>query len=204
MKQVREILNNIQNAKLIVVSKSRCLKEIQPFYDLGLRNFGENRVQELLAKYDKLANVNWHFIGQLQSNKVKYLIGKVALIQSLNSIKLADTINKESYKLNTFTNCLIQLKFEDDPNRGGIKLGEVDDFYEYCQTLKNLKIKGFMVVPPNDKPPEDYFMKAKNLFEKYSRIDDNIEHLSMGMSEDYLIALECGSNMLRIGSKLFE
>ncbi len=203
---VKDILANTLNVDLVAISKYQSITDVENIKALGVKNFGENKVQDFLKKYDLIKDVNWHFVGQLQTNKAKYLIGKVNLIQSLDSLKLAQEINKHSVKNNSITSCLIQIKFDDDISRGGINVDSLPTLFDECLKLKGIKIKGFMVVPPlvEEEGLIEIFKRAKEIFNKYQVLSNDISYLSMGMSSDYKLAIKYGANMVRIGQKLFE
>jgi len=206
MDNYQRIKQEIKTATLIAVSKNRSIEQIRELQEKGVVDFGENRVQEFLSKATVLPDINWHFIGQLQTNKVKYLIGKVKLIQSLDSGKLADEIEKQSRKKGLITECLIQLKFDKQASRGGVRCDDLAALYDHCLTCECLKVRGFMVVAPLDCDEEKLkavFTAAHEIYREYRDKNEDISYLSMGMSADYLTALACGANMLRIGEKLF-
>jgi len=206
MNNYQKIKQEIKTATLVAVSKNRSISQIEELIDMGVTDFGENRVREFLDKWESLPDLNWHFIGQLQTNKVKYLIGKVSLIQSLDSLKLAEEIEKQSQKRQMVNDCLIQLKFDDQDVRGGVKLEELPLLYDYCLGCKHLRIRGFMVVAPlglKKTKLNEVFHFAYSIYQDYQRKNKDMIYLSMGMSADYEAALECGSNMVRIGEKLF-
>ena len=206
MNTYQKIKENIKTAALVAVSKNRSIEEIKELQKQGIRDFGENRVREFLSKYEALPELDWHFIGQLQTNKVKYLIGKVKLIQSLDSLRLADEIEKQSAKKQVVTACLIQLKFDDRDERGGISNRELPALYDRCLKCDHLSIRGFMVVAPvhlSEKELTAVFDSAFGIYQRYRKQNNNIRYLSMGMSADYQLALKCGANMVRIGELLF-
>ena len=197
---ITKYLNN--DCTLIAVSKTKPIEMIEEAYKIGIRDFGENHVQELVQKINKLPNdIRWHMIGHLQTNKVKDIIGKVYLIHSVDTIKLAKEIDKQSKKNNTITNILLELNIANEESKYGFKIEELDNAIKEIQLLTNIKIKGLMCVAPFTQTPEDnriYFKEMKELKDKY-----NLEILSMGMSNDYTIAIEEGSNYIRVGTKIF-
>ena len=200
IKEITKYLNN--DCTLIAVSKTKPIEMIEEAYKIGIRDFGENHVQELVQKINKLPNdIRWHMIGHLQTNKVKDIIGKVYLIHSVDTIKLAKEIDKQSKKNNTITNILLELNIANEESKYGFKIEELDNAIKEIQLLTNIKIKGLMCVAPFTQTPEDnriYFKEMKELKDKY-----NLEILSMGMSNDYTIAIEEGSNYIRVGTKIF-
>ena len=201
---LKEILNDLENTntKLIAVSKTHPVDKIKEIYKEGIRDFGENKVQELLSKIDKLPkDIRWHMIGHLQTNKVKDIIDKVYLIHSVDSVKLANTIDKESKKKNIIVNILLEINIAKEESKYGFNIKELDNSIKEISTKENVNIKGFMTVAPYTTNPEEnrlYFKKMKELLDKY-----NYEILSMGMSNDYKIAIQEGSTYIRIGTKIF-
>lgn len=208
---VVEKINKINdNVTLVAVSKYKPIEDILKLYEMGHRDFGESRVQEFINKYESLPkDINWHFIGHLQTNKVKYVIGKVNLIHSVDSKKLVDEINKYSAKKNLITNILIQINLSNDINKYGISREESFELVNYASKLNNIKIMGFMLIPRYDMSNDE----LKALFNDFVSLslditvknNDNIymKYLSFGMSDDYELAILNGSNMVRVGSKIF-
>lgn len=198
------------NATLLAVSKTYPASDIKMLYDLGQRDFGENRVQELVTKIEILPkDIRWHLIGHLQKNKVKYIVGKVCLIHSVDSIDLALAINKESIKKNITTNILIQVNLAKEIQKSGIFEEDLYTLLEECSSLTNIKVQGLMLIPPIDynyNQLADIFDKVYKLSLdiESKRIDNiNMQFLSYGMSNDYKIALEHKSNIVRVGSCIF-
>lgn len=206
-----------RDVKLIAVSKTHPVEMIKEFNKLGVIDFGENKVQELVSKIEdkeienKLKNnkINFHLIGNLQTNKVKYIYDKVELIQSLDRIKLAQEIDKRAARDNIKVNCLVQINIGNEETKSGIKYENTEDFIYELLDYKNINIKGLMAIAPNS-PDETLlrklFEKMNNMFEnisskKYEGVE--MKYLSMGMSHDFKLAIEEGSNMIRVGSKLF-
>jgi hypothetical protein len=220
-KNVNEILQNIKEACdssnrneddiiLIAVTKTVDVDVMSEARQLDLKNFGENKPQELVRKYEFFnEETKWHMIGHLQRNKVKYIIDKVELIHSLDSVKLAEEIQKQSVKHDKVTDVLIEINIGNEISKHGINPEELFDFVDKVKELKNLKIKGLMAVAPYKIDPEDvrpFMKKMKSLFDELKEIKgDNIDidTLSMGMSNDYKIAIEEGATMVRIGSSIF-
>lgn len=198
-----------RDVELIAVSKTHPVDKIIEIKELGIKNFGENKVQELMEKIDKVSDVDFHLIGNLQTNKVKYIYDKVKLIHSLDRIKLAKEINKRAFKDDIKVDCLVQINIGDEDSKFGIKYIDTENFIYQLQEFENLRIKGLMAIAPNSKDEtllRKCFEKMNNMFEnlasmRYSNVD--MKYLSMGMSNDYKIAIEEGSNMVRIGSKIF-
>ncbi len=195
---------------LLGVTKTIDVERIKQLTDLGVKNLGENRVQELTDKYDKLgSDINWHLIGHLQTNKVKYIIDKVKLIHSVDSFKLACEIDKRAGEKNTAMDILIEINIAAEQSKNGIKPEEALDLCLKISKLKNVKLKGLMTVAPfveNAQKNRFYFSKMRKLFiDIRDKNIDNIDmlYLSMGMTNDYEVAVEEGANIIRIGTGLF-
>lgn len=194
---------------LVSVSKTRSVEEIQTVYDLGERDFGENKVQELMDKYEVLPkNIRWHLIGHLQRNKVKYLVGRVYLIHSLDSVRLLDEIEEQFSRNNLVAQVLIQINIGREESKTGILLENLDELIGACERCSYVKVKGIMATIPkgNAESSNYYFSKTKEVFESLKGINyKNItmDILSIGMSGDYMEALKVGSNMIRIGEAIF-
>lgn len=218
-KNVDEVLQNIRKAcelsnrsedeiTLIAVTKTVDVDVMTEARDLDLRNFGENKPQELVRKFDFFnEEIRWHMIGHLQRNKVKYIIDKVELIHSLDNMKLAEEIQKQSIKHDKVTDVLIEINIGNEISKHGINPDELFDFVEKVKELKNIRIKGLMTVAPYMIDAENvrpYMKKMKSLFDQLKENEgDCIDTLSMGMSNDYKIAIEEGATMVRIGSSIF-
>lgn len=204
-----------KNATLVAVSKFKSVSDIQELYSLGQKDFGENYVQELIEKQSQLPeNINWHFIGHLQRNKVKYIAPFVHLIHSVDSFKLLLEINKQAQKHNRIISCLLQIHVTNETTKTGMDDKELLEFMSFYnaqkEQLKHVQIKGLMGMATFTDDPEQIrkdFQQLKSIFdfsrESYFLFDNQFKILSMGMSGDYEIALEEGSNMVRIGSLLF-
>jgi PLP dependent protein len=188
---------------LVAVSKTKPAEDIKALYDLGQRDFGENYVRELVGKQKQLPDdIRWHFIGHLQTNKVKMLLPGVQLIHSVDSLKVLIEINKQSEKLNLVTNCLLQVHIAEEETKFGLDGTELAELVEAAGELKNVKILGLMgmaSLTDNMEKIGKEFDHLAGLFKSYS----NFKILSMGMTADYQIALSKGSTMVRIGSLLF-
>ena len=207
-----KIIKSIKNqARLIAVVKGQSQEDLEDLYEAGQRIFAENKVQDLLDKSESFADkkIIWHFIGHLQRNKVKYIIDKVELIHSLDSRRLAEEVSKRALAGGKVMDCLVQVNTGQEDQKYGIDFSEVESFLASIEDLPGIKILGLMAVTPFCQDPEDarkYFKEMYNLFEKLKKQKYNnadLQHLSMGMSNDYLIALEEGADMVRIGSLLF-
>ena len=169
---VYKILNECKNTKLIAVSKTKPIEMIKEVYDLGIRDFGENKVQELLSKIDKLPNdIRWHLIGHLQTNKVKYIIDKVYLIHSVDSVKLASIIDEYAKKKGIVVNILCEINIAGEESKYGFSISEFESSIEDIKTLKNINLIGLMCVAPYQENPEDnrvYFRNLKSIADKYN------------------------------------
>jgi pyridoxal phosphate enzyme (YggS family) len=202
-----------EDVKLIAVSKTKPVKDIMEAYDAGQRLFGENHVQELVEKHEALPkDIEWHLIGHLQSNKVKYIAPFIHLIHSVDSLKLLQEINKQAAKNNRVINCLLQVYIADEETKYGLGFDEVIDLLRSDEfaALENIKIVGLMGIATNsdnEKQIKEEFYELKTLFDgvkaSYFRKDEDFKEISMGMSTDYKIAIEQGSTMVRIGSDIF-
>ena len=195
---------------LIAVSKTRTYDEIDEAAKAGARVFGENKPQELRDKADALnKEYQWHMIGHLQTNKIKYIIERACLIHSVDSYKLAEAVNKEAEKRNMTANILVQINIADEDSKFGLNLAEAEKLIRQIALLKNVKIKGLMTVPPFVENPEDnriHFQRMRQLFIdiKEKNIDNvDMNELSMGMSGDFEVAIEEGATMVRVGTSIF-
>ncbi len=195
---------------LIAVSKTKPLEDLQAVYDLNIRDFGENKVQELTGKIEAMPDdIKWHMIGHLQRNKVKYIVDKVELIHSVDSLRLAEEISKQAIKKNVNVNILVEINIGDEESKFGISADEVKVLVRDIAKLDNIKVQGLMCVAPYVVDSEEnraFFHKIKDL--SVDIMKENIDNvsmnvLSMGMSNDYQVAIEEGATMVRIGSNLF-
>ncbi len=201
---------SIDACTLIAVSKTKPVDMLLEAYDAGCRDFGENKVQELLDKYDMLpADTCWHMIGHLQTNKVKYIVDKVHLIHSVDSVRLAREISKEAVKKNVTVSVLIEVNVAEEETKYGFKVEELEDALREIALLPGIKVKGLMTIAPFVENAEDnrvYFSQIKQLSVDISaknidNIDMNI--LSMGMTGDYQVAVSEGATYVRVGSGIF-
>lgn len=207
--KIKNTLND--NVSLIAVVKGQPENKLLELYEAGQRIFAENKVQDMLDKMEQLKkeDIKWHFIGHLQRNKVKYIIDKVDLIHSLDSLKLAEEISKRALQSGKVMECLVQINTGSEDNKFGIDFSKCENFLSDLQDFKGIKVTGLMAVTPYSEDTEQarpYFKKMKLLFDKVKKQKYNnaeIKHLSMGMSNDYQIAAEEGADMVRIGSLLF-
>ena len=197
-----------ENVKLVTVSKTNPAEKIKEVYDLGQRAFGENKVQELLEKQPVLPNdIEWHLIGHLQTNKVKYIAGFISMIESIDSEKLLKEVDKEALKNNRKINVLLQVKIAKEETKFGLTVDETKDiFNKYLNgNYPNIEIKGLMGMASfvdDETQIRDEFSVLKNLFDELSELKP-LETLSMGMSGDFPLAIDCGSNSVRVGSAIF-
>lgn len=202
-----------ENVELIAVSKFNDSAAVLEAYEAGQRIFGENIVQELVAKYEELPkDIQWHMIGHLQTNKVKLIAPFISLIQSVDSLKLLAEINKHAAKNNRVIDCLLQVYIADEDTKFGLDHAEVIELLrsEEYQEMKNIRITGLMGIASNnaeEKQTKDEFEELKVLFDgikvSFFRKEDSFRELSMGMSGDYKLAIEEGTTMVRIGSSIF-
>lgn len=219
--QLEQVNQNIQEAcdkakrdrnevTLIAVSKTKPIEVLQDAYDLGVRVFGENKVQELVDKYEALPkDIEWHMIGHLQTNKVKYIIDKVAMIHSVDSIKLAETIEKEAAKKDCIANILVEVNVAEEDSKFGLNVEEVIPFIEKISTFPHIRVKGLMTIAPFVENAEE----NRDIFDILHKLSVDIEAknidntsmsvLSMGMTNDYEVAVEEGATMVRVGTGIF-
>ena len=187
---------------IIAVSKTFLMNDISYLINYGHLHFGENKVQEALEKWSDIKkdfkNIKLHMIGKLQTNKVKFAVNIFDYIHSLDNIKLAEKISNEQQKLNKKLKIFIQINIGNEDQKSGIRVDQINNFYEKCNKDFGLDIVGLMCLPPKNEKVENYFLKMKMLKNKL-----NLKELSMGMSQDYLEAAKHGATFLRIGSKIF-
>ena len=195
---------------LIAVSKTKPVEMIKGVYDLGVRDFGENRVQELTEKYDKLpSDIRWHLIGHLQTNKVKYIIDKAYMIHSVDSLKLANEISREAVKHSVTANILIEVNVSGEESKFGVSPEDLEDLIRKISVLPAIRIRGLMTVAPyvvDSEENRQIFIKMKQFAVDITRknIDNvNMDCLSMGMSGDYTVAVEEGATFVRVGTSIF-
>ncbi|NMC55847.1 MAG: YggS family pyridoxal phosphate-dependent enzyme [Eubacteriaceae bacterium] len=215
---IEAILKNIEQSKaidtdvlLVAVSKYRDIESIKQVYDAGIKHMAENRVQEFLDKYEALPkDISWHMIGHVQTNKVKYIIGKVCLIHSLDSIHLAEEIARQSKKNDIQSDVLLQINIAKEASKYGFEKEEIYDAMKQISRMNNINIKGLMCIAPLDATENElnnYFCDMKNIYEQskimYNTNKAEMKYLSMGMSNDYITAVKNGANVVRIGSAIF-
>lgn len=206
-----KVNKTIDDITIIAVTKTVDSDRAIEAIDSGLYNLGENRVQEFNNKYSviKDKDVKWHIIGHLQTNKVKYVVGKVELIHSLESIPLAEEINKRAKQQGIIANVLIELNLGGEESKFGLDENSVFEFAKSIEQYDHIRVMGMMTVAPYDENPENIrwvFKKMKSIFDEMSNlnlINFEMKYLSMGMTNDYEIAIEEGSNMIRVGTAIF-
>jgi len=193
---------NYKKFNIIAVSKTFGIDKIEPLLKYGHNHFGENKVQEALEKWSNIKktnnNIKLHMIGKLQTNKVKHVVPLFDFIHSLDNYKLAKKISEEEKKYNKKLKIFIQINIGMENQKSGLNSDDLKDFYNHCVNDLELDIIGLMCLPPNDNKTDIYFKKMKNLSLEYK-----FDNLSMGMSNDYLYAVDYGANFIRIGSKIF-
>ena len=204
---MKDILFN-KNYICVAVSKTKPTEDILKIYNLGHKDFGENKVQELEIKHKILPkDINWHMIGHLQTNKVKKIVPFISLIHSVDSIKLLKVINKESKKINKITKCLIQVNISNEKNKYGFKFSDLNFLNsDFLNDYKNIELIGLMGMASYSSNKLDIQKEFNLLNNKYMDLKNDLSSfsiLSMGMSNDYELALIEGSNMIRVGSKIF-
>ena len=201
---------DVSEVTLIAVSKTKPVEDLQEIYDAGKRDFGENKVQELCAKMEVMPqDIKWHMIGHLQRNKVKYIVGNVALIHSVDSFRLAEEINIQAKKRGIIVPILVEVNIAGEETKFGTTAEDAMLLVEEISKLENIRIKGLMTIAPYVENPEDnrlYFRKIKQLSVDITNKNiDNVfmEILSMGMTGDYMVAIEEGATMVRVGTGIF-
>ena len=201
---------NPEEVTLIAVSKTKPVEMLQEVYNEGIRAFGENYVQELADKIEIMPkDIRWHMIGHLQRNKVKYLVGKVACIHSVDSLRLAEVINERSIKLGVVTKIMAEVNIAGEDSKFGFTRDEVFDFAEKVSTMEGVKLVGLMTSAPYVNDPEEnrqYFREMKSLsvdINEKNINNINITELSMGMTNDYIVAVEEGATHVRVGTAIF-
>ena len=217
----RQVLNNIQDAcqavgrdpkevTLVAVSKTKPVEMLQQVYDAGARVFGENKVQEIMDKYDHLpGDIRWQMIGHLQRNKVKYIVDKVDMIHSVDSYRLAQTIETEAAKKNVTVSVLLEVNVAEEESKFGLKMDEVLPLVQQISELPHVQVKGLMTIAPFVSNPED----NREIFRKLKKLSVDIEAkninnttmsvLSMGMTGDYMVAVQEDATMVRVGTGIF-
>ena len=199
-----------EDVLLVAVTKLHTAEEINEAIDCGITDIGENKVQEIMDKFDHVKPVRWHLIGHLQTNKVKYIIDKVTMIHSVDSLKLAQEINKRAEQHGLVMDILIQVNSAMEESKFGITTEETGQLIkDILDTCPHVRIRGLMCIAPFEENPEDariYFEEVKKQYDEYGGIQHerlDFKYLSMGMSNDFQVAIEAGSNLIRVGTLIF-
>ncbi len=211
---VRKLLEEIpeknqfgEKVTLVAAVKTRSAEEINRAIAAGITDIGDNHAQEFREKYDAICgNPTRHFIGHLQTNKIKYLLGKTDLYQSIDRYALAEELSAKSERAGIISNILLQINIGDEESKGGFSLGEAEEAYSRIKSLPALKIVGLMAMLPetdDDGLLRSLAREMRALYDRLRAIDENFKHLSMGMSGDWRLCVECGSNMIRLGTAIF-
>lgn len=222
IKENIEKINQIKNAAaersgrngddvlLVAVTKTRPPEDLNAAIDAGITDIGENKVQEIMDKYEHVKPVRWHLIGHLQTNKVKYIIDKVSMIHSVDSVKLAEEINKRAAQHGITMDILIQVNSAHEESKFGITTDETEGMINYIlENCPNIRLRGLMCIAPFDENPENvriFFTQVKEQYDRFSKIEHerlDFKYLSMGMSHDFEVAIEEGSNLIRVGTAIF-
>ncbi len=196
-----------QDIQLVAVTKYFGLNEVKEAAKVGIKDFGENRVQEAEEKIKQFPELNWHFIGHLQSNKAKDVLPYYALIHSLDRLSLAKALKRCGERFNLTANVLVQVNTSGEESKFGLAPEELPGFLEKIKIYEHLNVKGLMTMAPFYDNPEStrpFFRELRRLRDQYSSTDYNLEHLSMGMTNDYMVAIEEGATIIRVGSALFD
>ena len=207
--EIVEKLPDKQRVYIVAASKTMPIECIKAVENTAVFAVAENKAQEFRDKYLPLDGVEWQFIGRLQTNKVKYLVGKASLIQSVDSFELLNEIQRLAQKAGIIQDVLLEISVAGEEQKGGIKIENVKDYLNYFKNLSCVRLKGFMSVMPNVDDEEllkSYFIKMKELFDETGAknyVNVEMKYLSCGMSHDYRIALKCGANMIRLGRTIF-
>ncbi len=206
----KKIGKTAEEVLLVAVTKTYGAEQINEAIDAGIKDIGENKVQEILDKYENVKPVKWHMIGHLQTNKVKYIIDKVSMIHSVDSFKLAEEINKRACNTGIVMDILLQVNPAMEQSKFGIASEETGKLLKaILETCPNVRVCGLMSIVPYDENPENvrkYFAQVKNTYDKFKNIEHNgmeFKYLSMGMSHDFQVAIEEGANLIRVGTAIF-
>ncbi|WP_278035556.1 YggS family pyridoxal phosphate-dependent enzyme [Flavobacterium nitratireducens] len=203
-----------KNVTLVAVSKTKPVSDLMQAYEAGQRIFGENKIQEMTEKWEQMPkDIQWHMIGHVQTNKVKFMAPFVSLIHGVDSLKLLQEINKQAQKNNRVIDCLLQMHIAEEETKFGLDEKELNDFLDFVQNnkeeLQNIRVVGLMgmaTFTDNQEQIKKEFTHLKTIFDMLNQLPtSNIQllTLSMGMSGDYKVAIDCGSNMIRVGSSIF-
>tara|TARA_A100001015_G_C14675987_1_gene588798 strand:+ start:48 stop:704 length:657 start_codon:yes stop_codon:yes gene_type:complete len=200
--EIEKSSESLLDTQIIAISKTFPIQDILPLINNGHKHFGENKIQEAIEKWPEIKkknkNLKLHFVGKLQSNKVKFAIPLFDYIHSLDNIKLAEKIASQQIKINFKPKIFIQVNIGEEIQKNGVATNELEGFIDQCQKNFNLNIIGLMCIPPNDNQSEKYFSRMKELNQKFGFLE-----LSMGMSNDYQLAIKYNSTFLRLGTKIF-
>lgn len=195
---------------LVGVTKTRPVCDLNEAIDAGITDIGENKVQEIMDKYEDTKPVNWHLIGHLQTNKVKYIVDKVSLIHSVDSLKLAEEINKRAKQHDKVMDILIQVNSAEEESKFGITTDETESMiHEILEKYDNIRIRGLMCIAPFEDDPEEvrvFFEAVKKQYDEFAKINHerlDFKYLSMGMSHDFEVAIQAGANLVRVGTAIF-
>lgn len=198
-----------EHVTLVAVSKTKPVRDLMEAYHAGQRVFGENKIQEMTEKHEQMPNdIEWHMIGHVQSNKVKYMASFVRLIHGVDNLKLLKEINKQAKKHNRVIDCLLQIKIAEEDSKFGMSFQDASDIMasKVFSELKNIKIVGVMgmaTFTDDENQIKKEFSFLKSIFDKFRIQNSEFRIISMGMSGDYELAIACGSNMIRVGSSIF-
>lgn len=197
----------LDDISIVAAIKTQPLEIVSSLRDMGITSVGENRVQEMMSRYSLEFGLDWHFIGQLQTNKVKYIIDKVSLIQSVDRESLAEQISKEAIKRQLTMDVLIEINAAQEHSKAGVSIDRAMDFVKTVRDYDNIRVVGLMSILPyidNKDRLEYYFKSIKDVYDRLPDIQGvSAQHLSLGMSNDYELAIQCGSNMIRPGRVIF-
>jgi len=206
--KAEKVGRNADEITLVAVSKLKPIELIEEAFSLGLRDFGENRTPEFQQKAEALSKeIIWHFVGHLQTRKVKEVVPFANLIHSVDTLKLAGEINKRALNINKIQNVLLEIKTSYEESKAGlVDIDEIKEVLDFCNNAENINVKGFMTMAPftdDEEQIRESFKKLKNLFEDFNKKGYNLKHLSMGMTNDFEIAIEEGATIVRIGTAIF-
>lgn len=212
-KHLNQIKSTIpENVSLVAVSKTKPVSDLMEAYNAGQRIFGENKIQEMTEKWETMPkDIQWHMIGHVQTNKVKFMAEYVSLIHGVDSLKLLEEVNKQAQKYDRTIDCLLQVHIAEEETKFGLNETELKEILnsETLKKLNNIQIVGLMgmaTFTENQSQIKKEFQNLKSIFDNYKNLKSeicNLKFLSMGMSGDYLLGIECGGNMVRIGSSIF-
>jgi pyridoxal phosphate enzyme (YggS family) len=206
-KSAKKSKRSTDDITIVAVSKTVNAESVVQAAKAGMKDFGENRVQEFLKKREVIGDdVNWHIIGPLQRNKVKFILDGVTLLHSLDRLSLAEEIEKQCENLHKKLDVLVQVNIAKEPTKSGVFEEDLEKFLESLSVLRNVRVKGLMAIPPYAFDPDDnrkYFARMRELYDNYKKFLNEFEYLSMGMSGDFEAAIKEGANIIRIGTAVF-